>query len=102
VYSPAIASGYGIDIGGKWHWQGDGQWHMVEQAVNRASGHITVWYDGVQVLSAPDVVKDISSIPFSGVFFSTFFGGHDTTWGPSNDEFADFAGFAVSTTYIGT
>jgi hypothetical protein len=102
VYSPAISSGYGLDIGGKWHWQGDGQWHMVEQEVNRTTGSITVWYDGVKVLSTPDAVKDISSIPFSGVFFSTFFGGHDTTWGPSKDEYADFANFAVSTSHIGT
>jgi hypothetical protein len=33
--------------------------------------------------------------------FSTFFGGHDTSWGPSQSEFAYFADFAVGTRYIG-
>jgi hypothetical protein len=101
VYSPQVTSGYGSDIGGAWHWQGDGRWHMVEQRVDRATGDITVWYDGTQVLSATGALGDVSGIPFSGIFFSTFFGGHDTSWGPSKAEYAYFADFAVSTGYVG-
>jgi len=102
TYSPQISSGYGGDVGGSWHWQGDGRWHMVEQAVSRSTGTITVWYDGTRVLSAPHALGDLSRIPFSGVFFSTFFGGHDTSWGPSKNEYAYFTEFAVSTSYIGS
>jgi hypothetical protein len=101
LYSPAISSGYGLDIGGSSHWQGDGRWHLVQQRVDRVSGDITVWYDGTKVLSAPGVLRGASGTPFSGVFFSTFFGGHDTSWGPAKNESAYFADFIVSTSYIG-
>jgi hypothetical protein len=101
LYSPQVTKGYGLDLGGAWHWQGDGNWHMVEQQVDRATGNITVWYDGVQVMSRPGALGGVTGIPFSGIFFSTFFGGHDTSWGPSKNENAYFADFAVSTRYIG-
>ena len=101
LYSPAISSGYGLDIGGSWHWQGDGRWHVVQQRVDRVSGDITVWYDGKKVLSTRGALSGASGTPFSGVFFSTFFGGHDTSWGPSKTESAYFADFIVSTQYIG-
>jgi hypothetical protein len=101
LYAPRVSSGYGGDIGGRWNWQADGRWHMIEQEVNRTSGDITVWYDGAKVLSSPGALGDVSSIPFSGVLFSTFFGGHDVSWGPGKTEYAYFADFAVSTGYIG-
>jgi hypothetical protein len=101
LYSPQVTKGYGLDLGGAWHWQGDGNWHMVEQQVDRATGNITVWYDGVQVMSRPGALGGVTGIPFSGIFFSTFFGGHDTSWGPSKTEYAYFADFAVSTRYVG-
>ena len=100
LYTP-LGSGYGQDVGGTWNWQGDGRWHMIEQRVDRASGAITVWYDGSQVLSATGVLSGASGIPFSGVLFSTFFGGHDTSWGPSVNEHAYFADFAVGTSPVG-
>jgi hypothetical protein len=49
------------------------------------------------VLNDVDIATGISSIPFSGVFFSTFFGGHDTTWGPKVAEDSYFADFSLST-----
>ena len=101
LYSPQAAHGYGQDLGGQWQWQGDGRWHMVEQMVNRTTGDVTVWYDGSQVLNEPGVLGDSTGVPFGGVFFSTFFGGHDTSWGPSQSEYAYFADFALGTHYIG-
>jgi hypothetical protein len=53
------------------------------------------------VLSVTGVFRGAASVPFSGILFSTFFGGHDTSWGPSKDEDAYFTDFAVSTAYIG-
>ena len=101
LYSPQSSHGYGQDLGGQWQWQGDGRWHVVEQRVDRTTGDITVWYDGSQVLNEAGVLGDSAGVPFAGIMFSTFFGGHDTSWGPSQSEYAYFADFAVGTRYIG-
>lgn len=101
LYSPQSTQGFGQDLGGQWQWQGDGRWHMVEQRVDRTTGDIAVWYDGSQVLNEPGMLGGSAGIPFAGIMFSTFFGGHDTSWGPSQSEYAYFADFAVGTRYIG-
>jgi hypothetical protein len=94
-YSPT-GDGFGKDLGlGRWHFTADGRWHSVEQLVDRAHQKITIWYDGKQVFSTG--VTGIATIPFSGVFFSTFFGGHDQAWGPKKTVHASFADFSVST-----
>ncbi|MGW7001911.1 polysaccharide lyase [Streptomyces sp. NPDC054933] len=99
-YSPT-GSGYGDDLGlGNWQWQGDGQWHAVEQQVDRSAGTVKVWLDGQRVLTGTGV-SGLDQIPFGGVFFSTFFGGSDNSWGPGQDEHAYFADFELSTQYIG-
>ena len=94
-YSPT-GSGFGKDLGlGKWKFAADARWHSVEQQVNRQKQTVTIWYDGRQVFTTK--VTGISGIAFSGVFFSTFFGGHDTSWGPKRTVHAYFADFSVST-----
>ncbi|EQD81887.1 hypothetical protein A8924_2375 [Saccharopolyspora erythraea NRRL 2338] len=96
VYDPSQGGGYGEDVGlGAWSWQADGGWHTVEQAVDRDSGTITVFYDDREVMREQGI-HQISGIPFSGIFFSTFFGGHDTSWGPGRDVHAQFRDFRVS------
>ncbi|MCP3803551.1 sugar isomerase [Allokutzneria sp. A3M-2-11 16] len=95
VYTPK-GNGYGKDVGlGSWSFAADGRTHTIEQAITRSTGNVTVWYDGRQVLSANEV-DGIGSIPFRGVFFSTFFGGHDTSWGPKSTVHAHFSNFTVS------
>jgi polysaccharide lyase-like protein len=95
VYDPSQGDGYGRDVGlGAWSWQADGQWHTVEQSVNRKSGTITIWYDGRVVLREQGI-QQIEDVPFSGIFFSTFFGGHDTSWGPRRDVHAQFRNFTI-------
>ncbi|MGW1870885.1 polysaccharide lyase [Streptomyces mauvecolor] len=99
LYTPTNSgpTGYGVDLGvGNWQWTADNHWHTAEQFVNRATGDITVWFDGKQVLAAKHAASGISKIPFGGVFFSTFFGGHDTSWGPKKTESAQFANFSLS------
>ena len=76
---------------GFWNWTADGDWHTVEQLVNRQTGSVTVWFDGKQALQETRIATGISNIPFSGVFFSTFCGGHDTISGPMAAEYADFS-----------
>jgi hypothetical protein len=99
LYTPTNSgpTGYGVDYFGNWSWTADGNWHTVEQLVNRQTGTVTVWFDGKEVMQQTNIATGISKIPFSGVFFSTFFGGHDTTWGPKVAEYAYFADFSLST-----
>ncbi|MDH6125422.1 polysaccharide lyase [Kitasatospora sp. GP82] len=99
LYTPTNSgpTGYGVDLGlGTWKWAPDGNWHSIEQSVNRTTGDITVRYDGRQVFAARKAVPGIGSIPFGGVFFSTFYGGHDTSWGPKSTQHAYFADFSLS------
>jgi hypothetical protein len=94
-YSPT-GDGFGKDLGlGRWKFAADNKWHTLEQQVDRKAQTITVWYDGRKVYSTK--VSGISGIAFSGVFFSTFFGGHERSWGPKKTVRASFAGFSVST-----
>jgi hypothetical protein len=41
--------------------------------------------------------RTVGSLRIDGLFFSTFFGGGDSSWASPVDQHADFAGFAVST-----
>src|SRR5207245_2819613 len=53
LYTPTNSgpTGYGVDYFGTWNWAGDGRWHTIEQQVNRATGDVTVWYDGTAALT---------------------------------------------------
>ena len=86
---------YGIDLGpGSWSFHPDGQWHELSQLVDLSAKQVTVWYDGAQVLQAP--LTGIPPAGFSGIMFSTFYGGHDTSWGPPHATSAMFADFSIS------
>ncbi|MDH6121061.1 fibronectin type 3 domain-containing protein [Kitasatospora sp. GAS204A] len=89
----ASGSGYGADLClGNWKFNADGKWHAIEQQVNVATGQITIWADG-GATPVCQTTQTLGNTPASGVFFSTFHGGHDTSWSPSKtttDEFADF------------
>jgi hypothetical protein len=99
VYTPS-GDGYGKDLGlGSWKFAADGKTHTIQQSVNRSTGRITVWYDNKQVL-ATTAAPGISRIPFNGVFFSTFHGGHETSWGPKREVHAFFSNFSLSTSKL--
>jgi hypothetical protein len=80
-----------------------GRWSTVRQVVRlntpgAADGEVTVWQDGRQVLRQRGVqFRTVDSLRIDGLFFSTFFGGGDSSWASPVDQHADFAGFAVST-----
>jgi len=103
LYDPAHTAGScGADL--FWTsatWQGDAQWHYVEQAVDRMAATVDVWYDGKVALSKKTIGSGYGSVPFRGVFFSTFYGGHASTWGPSVATRSYFAKYAIDTQYIG-
>ena len=77
LYDPThSAGGCGADI--FWTsgtWQGDAKWHYVEQAVNRMTGTVDVWYDGNMALQNHSIGSGYGTIPFRGIFFSTFMVG---------------------------
>lgn len=84
-----------------------GRWACLEQRVHlnepgRADGVIDVWFDGTQVLHADSLTfRTTPDLQIDGLFFSTFFGGGDSSWASPKDQVARFGGFAISPRQIG-
>ena len=98
---------HGTSLGrGDWVWP-TGSWTSVEQAVKlntpgKNDGSVTVWLNGKQVYSKTDITfRTTEDLQIDGLFFSTFFGGGDSTWATPREQSAQFAAFAVSPSYIG-
>jgi len=94
--------------GPSWNWQNDAKWHQVQMQLKMSTaanydGAIQFWYDK-PITSTPDIdvkglgMLDRTKFPKNSVgqfMFSTFFGGHDNTWGPMSDVYAYFADIQV-------
>ena len=105
LLSAATTTGDGTDLfrtTGNWNWQADGLWHTIAQTVvmntpDQADGSITVFYDGKQVAQQTGVTfratGDTDAI--DSMMFTTFFGGHDSSWAPSSNQVIDWRDFAV-------
>lgn len=84
-----------------------GRWHCLEQEValntpGRSDGIIRVWLDGRPVFATSDLLfRTAPALRIEGIFFSTFFGGHDASWAPPADTHADFADFALGGRRVG-
>lgn len=101
AYLPT-SDNYGTSIGrGSWRFQ-QGGWHHIEQEVmlnhpDLQDGRVRVWFDGRQVLTADSLTfRTTSTLQIDGLFFSTFFGGGDSSWATPRDVYIDFANFLVS------
>jgi hypothetical protein len=98
----ADGTGYGDSWGrGNFDWQADGQWHTVTEHVQlnspgQSNGSVTLAYDGVVAIDQTGLVITDNATPIGGLFFSTFYGGHDASWAPSQAEHVDFAGFSAN------
>jgi MYXO-CTERM domain-containing protein len=91
----ASGSGFGSDLGnGSWKFVADGEWHSIEQLVNLQTGKIVIWHDGKMAYAT---TQNFGGGTLSGIFFSTFHGGHDTSWSPSKLTTAQFAHFSLAT-----
>jgi hypothetical protein len=97
----------GVSLGrGSWSWP-RGRWLCVEERVTlnaptQADGSVTVWLDGRTVFRQGGIrFRTVPDLQIEGIFFSTFYGGDDPTWGPPSDEYADFAAFAVGPDRLG-
>ena len=98
---------YGTEIGrGRWRFQ-PGEWHCLEQRVvlnnpDRDDGRLVVWVDGHLIVDERTLrYRTADALQIRGIFFSTFFGGGDPTWATPRDVHADFAGFVLSSAYVG-
>ena len=98
---------YGTEIGrGRWRFQ-PGEWHCLEQRVvlnnpDRNDGRLVVWVDGHLIVDERTLrYRTADALRIRGIFFSTFFGGGDPTWATPRDVHADFAGFVLSSAYVG-
>jgi hypothetical protein len=103
VYSyTAKSTGFGDDYGrGNFSWQADGNWHTVSEHVTintpgTSDGSVTLSYDGKQVIDQTGIDVTGTNTPAAGLFFSTFYGGHDSSWAPSADESLSFKDFSIS------
>ncbi|WWC63459.1 uncharacterized protein I303_106062 [Kwoniella dejecticola CBS 10117] len=74
-----------------------GQWQTIQllvvlNEVGTANGIVELWYNGVQALQFQNLVirtsTNLNSV--GGLFFSTFFGGDDSSWATPTEQFVYF------------
>ncbi|KAK3103147.1 hypothetical protein FSP39_016821 [Pinctada imbricata] len=83
-------------------------WTTMRQRVHlnsvRSSGHgnpdgwLAVWFDGAHspTFNITNVVlRKYSDVHIDGIYFSTFFGGHDSSWATPHDTYTLFRNFHV-------
>ena len=105
VYHPDQPNNYGEDL--PWTIEDQvvqftpGQWHEVVHEIKmntpgQNDGHVTCWFDGVKALEAEAMrFRDIADFGIDGLYFSTFFGGSNSTWATSKDETVLFDDFHI-------
>jgi hypothetical protein len=110
VYHPDQPEYYGEDfpwvIGDEPLFFQPGQWHDVVHEVKMNTpglndGSIKAWLDGELALEAESMrFRDADDFAIDGMYFSTFFGGGNSSWASTADEivlFDDFVIEAIST-----
>lgn len=88
---------YGTSLGrGQFRFQA-GQWNRISLLVQLnswaqiANGQIQVFYNDVLAITQQDLqFHSASDLSVGGLFFSTFYGGSDSSWAPSNTTHAYF------------
>lgn len=101
LLSDAVTTGYGTDLGRgtSFTFSADSNWHSVAEHVHlntasNADGYIDIAYDGTLYhFAGLEIRSDTTRI--DSLMFSTFFGGHDSTWAPSADMHIDFQSFGA-------
>jgi hypothetical protein len=103
LLSDATTTGYGTDLGrGSWtNFLADGQWHTLSQHIHlntpgQADGYIDATYNGVSIHFGGITFRTGAATQIDSLMFSTFYGGHDSSWAPTVTEHIDFATFRVS------
>ena len=95
---------YGTELGlGSWKFTTGGWHHIAEELVlntnGAPNGASRVWYDadpsGPPTFEETNMTFRRDATPATTLFFSTFFGGHDSSWATPADTFVDFADLLV-------
>jgi hypothetical protein len=98
----AGTSGYGLELGrGDFFWPANGQWqtvslHVVLNSPGRSNGLAVLSLNGKVVINAQGLDITNTATPIDGLFFSSFYGGHDPTWAPSAQMHLDFSDFSAT------
>jgi len=105
VYHPDQPESYGEDL--PWTGGGNsllfqpGQWHEVVHEIQMNTpglndGSITCWFDGELALDAANMrFRDVNDFAIDGMYFSTFFGGSNSSWATTADETVLFDDFVI-------
>ncbi|RPD78354.1 hypothetical protein L226DRAFT_520727 [Lentinus tigrinus ALCF2SS1-7] len=79
------------------HWPCELSWNRVallvrlNQPVNTVNGEVLLYYNNVRALDEQALqYRGDSNIDIGGMYFSTFFGGSDSSWAPPSDVNAYF------------
>lgn len=102
-----------LDYSGKRSRLQKGKWHCVEQYIKlntvtcstgNADGKCYTWLDGKLCQKSEDlvyrsVINDAGKE--FGIYASTFFGGGDVAWAPSNDTYIKIDNMVLAKNYIG-
>jgi len=106
VYHPDQPTIYGedmsYDIGGQRSFK-PGTWHRVQHRIvmntpGQKNGIVQGWFDGVLALDRKNIrFRDVSTFAIDLFYFSTFFGGSDSTWAATKDEYVYFDDFIIAT-----
>ena len=105
AYQPDQPQNYGEDF----TWEIDGEqavfesdrWYSVTHEIRMNTpgendGSIRTWIDGVLALSVEDMrFRDIDDFAIDNLYFSTFFGGSDSSWATTKDEITYFDDFII-------
>jgi Polysaccharide lyase 14 len=79
----------------------DWRWHHVTLHVGinnpgKSDGFAALLYDGVTVVAKSGLSVTTKDVPVTGLFFSTFYGGHTPDWAPPSDMHLDMSGFKAT------
>ena len=92
---------YGNSVSrGSFNWI-PGKWQTIEERVKlntpgQLDGKFMLFVDGELVIDLDDLnYREVDSIKLMGMHFNTFFGGSDSSWFPTTNQYIDFKDFAV-------
>ncbi|KAL4231082.1 hypothetical protein ACF0H5_008665 [Mactra antiquata] len=96
-------TGYGVEFGRASFRFHHSRWHKVRQEVHLNSqpghkGYIKLWIDDTPYIHHTDVImRDNTNFDIDGIFFSTFYGGSDSSWACPRDTYTYYRNFRLST-----
>ena len=108
IYAPGDTGTWGVDKPYIDNYTGvrtrinDNEWHTVEHYVKmntpgQTNGRLMAWVDGREVLRLDGLrFRDDYSYGIDTLKISSYFGGHDPSWAPSNDSYLYLDDIVVS------